>query len=174
MDAIPLPFYEIAPLDDIARGVRGLRILFVNVFAVSTPRGGWTLIDTGLYLSAGKIKHWAEEHFGKGTKPEAIILTHGHFDHVGAAKDLLKEWNVPVYAHPAEFPYLDRTSEVSSSRSRSGRWIDGRNVANFSTDIGRFEWPGSAATAGRVSADTGRLAMVAHAGPCAGAYLVVP
>jgi glyoxylase-like metal-dependent hydrolase (beta-lactamase superfamily II) len=106
MDAIPLPFYEIAPLDDIARGVRGLRILFVNVFAVSTPSGGWTLVDTGLYLSAGKIKHWAEEHFGKGTKPEAIILTHGHFDHVGAAKDLLKEWNVPVYAHPAEFPYL--------------------------------------------------------------------
>jgi hypothetical protein len=64
MDAIPLPFYEMAPLDEIARGVSGLRILFVNVFAISTPKGGWTLVDTGLYLSAGKIKHWAEEHCG--------------------------------------------------------------------------------------------------------------
>ena len=61
---------------------------------------------TGLHLSAGKIKHWAEAHFGKGTKPEAVILTHGHFDHVGAVEDLLQDWNVPVYAHPAEFPYL--------------------------------------------------------------------
>jgi glyoxylase-like metal-dependent hydrolase (beta-lactamase superfamily II) len=76
------------------------------VFAISTPRRGWTLIDTRLHLSAGKIKHWAESHFGKSTKPEAIILTHGHFDLVGAAKDLLKDWNVPIYAHLNEFPYL--------------------------------------------------------------------
>lgn len=106
MDAIPLPFYEIVPLDDIAPKLKGLRILFVNVFAIGTPNDGWTLVDTGLYLSAGKIKHWAEGHFGKDTKPQAIILTHGHFDHVGAVKDLLNDWNVPVYAHTAELPYL--------------------------------------------------------------------
>ncbi len=106
MDAIPLPTYEIVAIDDIAPGVTGLRILFVNVFALSTPSGGWTLIDTGLYLSGGKIKHWAESHFGKGAKPEAIILTHGHFDHVGAVKDLLEDWDVPVYAHPDELRFL--------------------------------------------------------------------
>ncbi len=105
MDTIPLPFYEIAPLDDIARGVKGLRILFVNVFGIADA-DGWTLIDTGLVLSAGKIKHWAESHFGKGTKPRAIILTHGHFDHVGTVKELSHEWNIPVYAHEKELPYL--------------------------------------------------------------------
>jgi glyoxylase-like metal-dependent hydrolase (beta-lactamase superfamily II) len=93
-------------MDDIARGVRGLRILFVNVFAISSPGGGWTLVDTGLFLSGGKIKHWAESQFGKGTKPDAIVLTHGHFDHVGAVKDLLADWDVPVYAHPDELPFL--------------------------------------------------------------------
>lgn len=106
MDAIPLPFYEVTPLDNVAPGVRGVRILFVNVFAISNPAGGWTLIDTGLPLSAGKIRHWAEEQFGKGTKPQAIILTHGHFDHVGASKDLLKDWDVPIYAHRDEMAYL--------------------------------------------------------------------
>lgn len=105
MDAIPLPFYEIVPLDDVAKGVKGLRILFVNVFAIS-GESGWTLVDTGLLLSAGKIKHWAESHFGKGTKPQAIVLTHGHFDHVGSVKELAHEWSVPVYAHEKELPYL--------------------------------------------------------------------
>lgn len=105
MDAIPLPFYEITPLDNIANGVRGLRILFVNVFSIVSPTG-WTLIDAGLFMSAGRIKHWAEQNFGAGTKPQAIILTHGHFDHVGSIKDLLKDWNVPVYAHTNEMPYL--------------------------------------------------------------------
>jgi glyoxylase-like metal-dependent hydrolase (beta-lactamase superfamily II) len=106
MDKIPIPFYEVTPLDNIAPGIKGIRVLFVNVFAVTAPGDGWTLIDTGLHLAAGKIKHWAEDQFGKGTKPNAIILTHGHFDHVGAVKDLIDTWNVPVYAHRDEFPYL--------------------------------------------------------------------
>jgi glyoxylase-like metal-dependent hydrolase (beta-lactamase superfamily II) len=113
MDAIPLPSYEIVPLDDIAPGVKGVRILFVNVYAISTPGGGWTLIDTGIALSAGKIKNWAEEHFGEGTKPEAIILTHGHFDHVGAVKTLAEDWNVPVYAHQDELPFLTEHRKYS-------------------------------------------------------------
>lgn len=106
MDAIPLPSYEIAPLEDIADGVHGLRILFVNVFAIADGAGHWTLIDTGLYMSAGKIKDWAAHHFGKDARPDSIILTHGHFDHVGTVKELADEWGVPVYAHPDEFPYL--------------------------------------------------------------------
>jgi len=107
MEAIPLSQYDVVSLDNIASGVRGLHILFVNVYTVKAENGGWTLIDTGLHYSAGKIKHWAENHFGKGSKPDAIILTHGHFDHVGAAEELVKEWNVPVYAHPDEIQFLN-------------------------------------------------------------------
>ena len=47
-----------------------------------------------------------EERFGANSRPKAIILTHGHFDHVGAIIELVKHWEVPVYAHEQELPFL--------------------------------------------------------------------
>ena len=68
--------------------------------------GGWVMVDAGLPWSAGRIVRAAEARFGRGTRPAAIVLTHGHFDHVGALRDLARRWDVPVYAHPLELPYL--------------------------------------------------------------------
>ncbi len=97
--------YKVAP------GVIGMRIIFVNVYFLGEPGGDWVLVDAGLKGYAGKIKEVAETYFGKGNRPKAIILTHGHFDHVGALKELLSIWNVPVYAHPLEMPYLTGRSD---------------------------------------------------------------
>lgn len=85
--------------------VRRLRILFVNAYFCGSPES-WVLVDAGLQGSADYIKRAAEACFGKGTRPEAIVLTHGHFDHVGALPDLAEQWDVPVYAHELELPYL--------------------------------------------------------------------
>lgn len=106
MDGLPIPEYETINLDHVAPRVTGIRTLFVNVYAVSVPGGDWTLIDTGIPMAAARIKRWAESHFGTLNKPRAIILTHGHFDHVGSIKALLQDWDVPVYAHAEELPYL--------------------------------------------------------------------
>lgn len=90
------------------------RIVFVNLVYVGMPEagdGGWVLVDTGVTkASQGKIRHVAESRFGKGARPAAIVLTHGHFDHVGAALELAEAWDCPVYAHPLEMPYLDGRS----------------------------------------------------------------
>jgi glyoxylase-like metal-dependent hydrolase (beta-lactamase superfamily II) len=71
----------------------------------------WILVDTGLKTSAGHILSAVEERFGPHASPEAIVLTHGHFDHVGAAARLARHWNVPVYAHRLETPYLNGRSK---------------------------------------------------------------
>lgn len=93
---------------DVTDDVAGLKTLFVNVFFIGQPGAGnpWVLVDAGLPGYAGQIKKKAEQLFGPGAKPDAIVLTHGHFDHTGSLKKLLKEWNVPVYAHKLELPYL--------------------------------------------------------------------
>jgi glyoxylase-like metal-dependent hydrolase (beta-lactamase superfamily II) len=104
--SIPISPNDIVPLHNIAQGVFGLRILFVNVFAVRTPQNRWTLIDTGLPFSADKIRRWTERYVGPAPGISSIVLTHGHFDHVGAVKELAEEWGVPVYAHSIEMPYL--------------------------------------------------------------------
>jgi glyoxylase-like metal-dependent hydrolase (beta-lactamase superfamily II) len=90
----------------VAPGVWGMRIVFVNIYMVETGGNEWVLIDAGLYGSAGKIKRMAEALFGPDNPPKSIILTHGHFDHVGALKELLSDWKVQVYAHFLEMPYL--------------------------------------------------------------------
>ncbi|MFT2007952.1 MBL fold metallo-hydrolase [Pontibacter sp. 13R65] len=95
----------------VAPGVWGLKTVFVNLYFIKAPSvpgeaDSWVMVDAGMYGSASKIKKAAEELFGKFNWPKAILLTHGHFDHVGALKELALEWDVPVYAHNMELPYL--------------------------------------------------------------------
>jgi len=85
-----------------------LQHLIVNSYLVGDAgTGQWALVDAGLGgWCARKIVQAAGERFGRAVKPAAIILTHGHFDHVGAVQELVRRWNVPVYAHELELPYL--------------------------------------------------------------------
>jgi glyoxylase-like metal-dependent hydrolase (beta-lactamase superfamily II) len=115
---VPVSKAMATPLDDVADGVRGLRLGFVNVFGVEHANGSWTLVDAGIPYSAGYIRRWAEETFGRA--PEAIVLTHGHFDHVSAAPELAEGWNVPVYAHAAEAPYLTGRREYPPPKTGAG------------------------------------------------------
>jgi glyoxylase-like metal-dependent hydrolase (beta-lactamase superfamily II) len=115
---IPIPKAMATPMEAIADGIRGLRLGFVNVFGVEHGNGSWTLIDAGIPYSAGYIRHWAEENYGR--PPVAIVLTHGHFDHVSAAPDLASHWNIPVYAHADEAPYLTGQSEYPPPNTGAG------------------------------------------------------
>lgn len=95
---------------EIVGDVAYKQLAIVNVVFAGSPGcgdGQWVLIDTGVFGSAQAIKSTAKARFNQTGKPAAIILTHGHFDHVGCVETLAREWNVPVYAHPAEHPYLN-------------------------------------------------------------------
>jgi glyoxylase-like metal-dependent hydrolase (beta-lactamase superfamily II) len=90
--------------EHIADRVYRLCTLMVNVYFVEAVSGSWALVDTGMRGYAGTIRREAERLFD--SPPIAILLTHGHFDHIGGLPWLAKHWGVPVYAHPLELPYL--------------------------------------------------------------------
>ena len=91
----------------VAPDVAFMRTLLVNLFFVGNAEG-WVLVDAGVGggATAKRVISAAEALFGEGARPEAIVLTHGHFDHVGALKELAEAWDVPVYAHRLELPYI--------------------------------------------------------------------
>lgn len=57
--------------------------------------------------NALRISNVIEEN---GCTLKAILLTHGHFDHIMALNDLKKRYNVPVYAHEEEEDVLKQSS----------------------------------------------------------------
>ena len=94
----------------IAEDLAYRRLGIVNVVFFGLPGAAdrqWVLIDAGLPGTKAMIQSAAAERFGERSRPAAIIMTHGHFDHVGTLTDLADEWDVPVYAHPRELPYLN-------------------------------------------------------------------
>lgn len=53
---------------------------------------------------ADYIADWIRK---SGVTLKAILLTHGHFDHIGASEELKKEFQVPIYAMAAEAVVLE-------------------------------------------------------------------
>lgn len=103
------PMSEGGPATTVADGLALLRIGFVNVFLVGEEDCAdreWVLVDAGLPGSARRIRHAAEARFGPGVRPRCIVLTHAHFDHVGALETLASEWDCEIWAHQLELPFL--------------------------------------------------------------------
>jgi glyoxylase-like metal-dependent hydrolase (beta-lactamase superfamily II) len=117
MEPLKIPDEQVIAMDDVAPGVKGLRIIFVNVFGVAHG-SGWTLIDAALPFTATLIRSWAKKTFKH--PPTAIVLTHGHFDHVSAACELADDWDVPIYAHRLEHPYLTGKLEYPKPNAGAG------------------------------------------------------
>ncbi|KOR13564.1 hydroxyacylglutathione hydrolase [Staphylococcus carnosus] len=47
---------------------------------------------------------------------KAIILTHAHFDHIGALDEVLEKFDVPVYLHSEEFDFFQDPSKNGSAK----------------------------------------------------------
>lgn len=107
---------------EIADGVLCLRTIMVNLF-VLRGAGAWVLVDAGFSGFAATIREAAARFVGGGHPPAAIVLTHGHFDHVGSLPSLLESWDVPVLSHALERPFLTGVSPYPPADPLVGRGV---------------------------------------------------
>lgn len=50
-----------------------------------------------------------------GFRPKAVLLTHGHSDHIGAVREILEKYNIPLYAGKDEKELLANSTTNMSS-----------------------------------------------------------
>lgn len=77
-----------------------------NTFVIHGASGEAFIIDPGCSLpeEEKKLKDYIYDNH---LHPAAVVLTHGHIDHILGIPFCKREWNVPVWIHPGDgFLYL--------------------------------------------------------------------
>lgn len=111
-----------AKLESIAPGVYRVDAIGVknaiNVLLIEHD-DGWTLVDTGIQSSVGRIKDALASLASGPEDLKQVFITHQHDDHIGGLKGIL-EWaphaEVGASAHEAEVVSGRRGLDPSSSR----------------------------------------------------------
>ncbi|WP_449621321.1 MBL fold metallo-hydrolase [Robertmurraya sp. Marseille-Q9965] len=75
--------------------------LQTNCYIVADDKKNCLIFDPG--EEGKKLVNRLEQ---RKLKPQAILLTHAHFDHIGAVDDIRNKYNIPVYIHNNEKNWL--------------------------------------------------------------------
>lgn len=90
-----------------------LGMLQTNCYIVEDDQSRALIVDPG--AKAEKVIAFLEkEHI----TPVAIVLTHGHFDHIGAVDALYQQYHIPIYMHHDDYELVSQPSKQSRATHR--------------------------------------------------------
>lgn len=84
-------------------------LIQTNCYLVQNGQNEAALIDPG--AQPDKILRYLE---AQGLTLKMILLTHGHFDHMGGVDGILERWDIPVYIHPLDEEMTKTPSQNAS------------------------------------------------------------
>jgi len=95
--------------------IRSIRcnLLQERCYVAWQEAGRCVLVDPGCY-GADELEPLEDLLAQEQLTPEAILLTHGHFDHIFGVKPLQDRFGgIPVYLHPADEVVLDGSADMA-------------------------------------------------------------
>ncbi|MDQ0197308.1 MBL fold metallo-hydrolase [Neobacillus ginsengisoli] len=78
-----------------------LGVLQTNCYIIENTDQSCLIFDPG--SEGKKLINWLTK---RSLKPDAIFLTHAHFDHIGAVDEVRDKYKIPVYIHEEEETWL--------------------------------------------------------------------
>lgn len=101
----------------VARGIHRVQDAHTNWYLID-DNGRLTVVDTGLPRSWASLQTALSTLGHQPGDIEAVVLTHGHFDHMGFARRAQTELGVPVWAHTLERNVVSHPWRYDHERSR--------------------------------------------------------
>src|SRR4051794_21430454 len=102
-------------------GVVTIRGLMGVCHVLIDELGDAVLLDTGMIGERGQIRRALRRRGLGAHQVKAILLTHGHLDHIGNLA-WAKAWTAaPIYAHPAEQAHIDGNFPYTGASRWCGR-----------------------------------------------------
>jgi glyoxylase-like metal-dependent hydrolase (beta-lactamase superfamily II) len=127
---------------DVADGIHRVEDAYTNWYLVEDD-GHLTIVDAGV-PSSWRSLHEALRKLGR--RPDdigALVLTHGHFDHLGFAERARAELGIPVYVHENDVPLTRHPRQYGHERPRTWYFVTQPQalpmVASFV--LNRAWWP---------------------------------
>ena len=117
-----------------------LGFIQTNCYIISNAKKECLIFDPG-----GNGEQLVKELKRLNLKPIAILLTHAHFDHIGAVDDVREVFSIPVYIHPSEKSWLTdpgkngsaKYAEIPNITAKEAEFYLGKEEK---TSIGDFEF----------------------------------
>ena len=78
-------------------------VLACNCYVVARERGAEAFVVDPGQGAMPRLRRVLDEH---DLSPKAVLLTHGHIDHIWSARQVCDTFGVPAHIHPADRPML--------------------------------------------------------------------
>lgn len=84
-----------------------------NTYIIANDKQQCWIVDPGMY-GDDEVALMRDYIAKKQLKPQGIINTHAHIDHILGVQSLIDEYNIPFGIHKDELPVLDRGRETAA------------------------------------------------------------